>query len=164
MECGIDSGLFTPQLSAFSIVESLTDDDRALLSSYGEFLSFQPGQPIFEEGQNIEVLTLMVSGRVLLSRKHEAGTITLGYAEAGDCLGEVNLFNPGVAVSTATAEEFTQVWQITAQNLEEFLAVNPVAGGNLLVGLAVRLSTQLAQMHECLIRAQLATLSATYLA
>jgi len=160
----MESGLSTPQLPAISIVESLSDDDRALLSSYGEFLSFQPGQNLFEEGQNIDALTLIVSGSVVLSRKHEGGTITLGRAQSGVCLGEVNLFNPGVAVSTATAEEFTQVWQITAQNLEDFLTVNPVAGGNLLVGLAVQLSTQLAQMHDCLIRAQLATLSATYLA
>lgn len=160
----METNLSTPQLPAISIVESLSDDDRALLSSYGEFLSFQPGQHLFEEGQNVDALTLIVSGTVLVSRKHEGGTITLGRAKTGDCLGEVNLFNPGVAVSTATAEDFTQVWQITAQNLEEFLSNNPVAGGNLLVGLAVQLSTQLAQMHDCLVRAQLATLAATYLA
>lgn len=158
----MDSGIATPQLPAISIVENLSDDDRALFSSYGEFVSYQPGQILFEEGESYDELILILSGSVEMSRKHEKGVITLGRAGVGCCLGEVNLFHPAPTVSSAKAAEFTQAWKITATNLEEFLTVNPVAGGNILVGIATQISSQLAQVHACLLKAQMATLEASF--
>ncbi len=158
----MDSGLATPHLPAISIVENLSDDDRALLSSYGEFVSYQPGQKIFEEGESYDELIMILSGSVEMSRKHENGILTLGRAGEGCCLGEVNLFHPSPTVSTATAVEFTQAWKVSSANLEDFLTVNPVAGGNILVGIATQISSQLAQVHACLLKAQMATLEASF--
>ncbi len=154
----METPLETPELPAIGFVADLSDDDRLLLSSYGEFASFKANQTVIEQGQPQDSLYLVLSGLLHARRAVEDRELLLGRIEAGASLGEVNIFDPDVASATVIAVEFSQVWRINREDLEAFLETSPVAGGNLLVGIATQLSKRLRETNQRLVAAQLATL------
>ena len=54
----------TPKLPALGILEPLGDDDRDILSGYGEFLPANPDHPIIEEGMGQNGLYFVISGKL----------------------------------------------------------------------------------------------------
>ena len=67
--------------------------------------------------------------------------------------------NTHSASATVVAREFAQVWRISRENLEAFLETSPVAGGNLVVGIATQLSRRLRDVNERLVETQTALLN-----
>jgi CRP/FNR family cyclic AMP-dependent transcriptional regulator len=140
--------LSKPTLPAFSWIGHLKEDDRDLLSSYGEFFPGHPGNVIIEEGALQEDLYVVISGRLEVRAKQEDGTeIVIATVGPGETLGEISLFVPGPAAATVTAAEFSQLWRIADTDLMEFMQENPGAGNVLLRTLASILAQRLRQMN-----------------
>jgi CRP/FNR family transcriptional regulator, cyclic AMP receptor protein len=140
--------LSKPTLPSFSWIGHLKDDDRELLSSYGEFFPGHPGNVIIEEGAMQTEVFVVISGMLEVRAKQEDGTeVLLAQVGPGETLGEISLFNPGPAAATVTASEFSQLWRIADSDLIHFMEENPGAGNVLLRTLASILAQRLRQMN-----------------
>jgi CRP-like cAMP-binding protein len=137
-----------PTLPTFSWIGHLKDDDRELLSSYGEFFPGHPGNVIIEEGAMQTEVFVVISGELDVRAKQEDGTETLlARVGPGETLGEISLFDPGPAAATVTAVQFSQLWRIADADLLQFMTENPGAGNVLLRTLASILAQRLRQMN-----------------
>jgi CRP/FNR family transcriptional regulator, cyclic AMP receptor protein len=140
--------LTKPTLPTFSWIGHLKDDDRELLSSYGEFFPGHPGNIIIEEGAMQTEVFVVISGKLEVYAKQDDGSeILLAQVGPGETLGEISLFNPGPAAATVTAVEFSQLWRIADADLIHFMEENPGAGNVLLRTLASILAQRLRQMN-----------------
>jgi CRP/FNR family transcriptional regulator, cyclic AMP receptor protein len=140
--------LSRPTLPTFSWIGHLKQDDRELLSSYGEFFPGHPGNIIIEEGAMQTEVFVVISGKLEVRAKQEDGTeLLLAQVGPGETLGEISLFNPGPAAATVTAVEFSQLWRIADADLMHFMEENPGAGNILLRTLASILAQRLRQMN-----------------
>lgn len=143
----MSESLSKPTLPTFSWIGQLKEDDRDLLSSYGEFFPGHPGNVIIREGELQTDLFVVISGKLEVRAKQEDGSETLlAHVVPGETLGEISLFNPGPATATVTALEFSQLWRITDADLISFMEENPGAGNILLRTLATILAQRLRQV------------------
>jgi CRP/FNR family cyclic AMP-dependent transcriptional regulator len=143
----MSESLSKPTLPTFSWIGQLKQDDRDLLSSYGEFFPGHPGNVIIQEGDIQTDVFVVVSGKLEVRAKQaDGGEILLAHVVPGETLGEISLFNPGPATATVTALEFSQLWRITDTDLITFMEENPGAGNILLRTLATILAQRLRQV------------------
>jgi CRP/FNR family cyclic AMP-dependent transcriptional regulator len=138
----------TPELPAKGIIEPLGDDDRLLLSSYGEFRPVHERQVLIEEGHPQNSLYFVISGTLHATTMRGGRQVLLGKIGSGETIGEINIFHPGLASASVTAVEFSQVWRIDRQSLEDFMNVSPLPASHLLIGIASTLSRRLRDTNE----------------
>jgi CRP/FNR family cyclic AMP-dependent transcriptional regulator len=144
----MSESLSKPTLPTFSWIGHLKEDDRDLLSSYGEFFPGHPGNVIIEEGAQQTEVFVVISGKLEVRAKQEDGSeIVLAQVGPGETLGEISLFCPGPAAATVTAVEFSQLWRIADDDLNHFMEENPGAGNVLLRTLASILAQRLRQLN-----------------
>jgi len=147
-EAPMSETLSKPTLPPFSWIGHLKEDDRDLLSSYGEFFPGHPGNVIIEEGSMQTEVVVVISGKLEVRAKQEDGSeITLAQVGPGETLGEISLFQPGPATATVTAVEFSQLWRIADADLMNFMQENPGAGNVLLRTLASILAQRVRQLN-----------------
>ena len=130
------------------IISPLGDDDRRLLSSYGEFLPVPANQTIIKEGEEQESLYFIISGLLHATIERAGRSTLLGRVRTGETLGEVNIFTGGAASATVTAVEYSQVWRIDLGSLEDFINAHPLAAAHLLIGIATTLSKRLRETND----------------
>jgi CRP/FNR family cyclic AMP-dependent transcriptional regulator len=136
-----------PSLPIFSWIGHLKDDDRELLSSYGEFFPGYPNTVIIEEGSEQTEVIVVISGKLQVHVTQEDGeSRLLAEVGPGETLGEISLFTAGPATATVTATEFSQLWRIDDSDLIQFMTDNPGAGNVLLRTLATILAQRLRQV------------------
>jgi CRP/FNR family transcriptional regulator, cyclic AMP receptor protein len=138
----------TPELPAKGIIEPLGDEDRLLLSSYGEFRPVHERQVLIEEGHQQNSLYFVISGALHATTMRGGRQVLLGKISVGETIGEINIFHPGLASATVTAVEFSQVWRIDRGSLEDFMNVSPLPAAHLLIGISSTLSRRLRDTNE----------------
>lgn len=136
-----ESGLSGPQLPAVGLVDSLSAEDRALLSSYGQFNYVPEGTVLIEQGEPQEFLYFLISGN--LHAKSSDREILLGKIRGGEWFGEINIFDPAAALATVVAIDDSQIWRITRSELQQFFEHYPTPAFQLTVGIATGLSRRL---------------------
>jgi hypothetical protein len=140
----MSESLSKPTLPTFSWIGHLEEDDRDLLSSYGEFFPGHPGTVIIEQGVLQTEVFVVVSGELEVHAERPNGArILRARVGPGETLGEISLFDPGPATATVTATEFSQLWRIADEDLIQFMEDNPGAGNVLLRTLAAILAQRL---------------------
>jgi CRP/FNR family transcriptional regulator, cyclic AMP receptor protein len=137
-----------PEIPAIGIVAGLEDQDRALLSSYGEFLPVKPEQQIVTEGQPQDSLYFVISGVLHVHTEVDKRTVLIARIEAGTTIGEVNAFDPGTASASVTAKEFSQVWKASKDDIDQFVTAYPEAGSRLLSGIIRCMSQRIRHMND----------------
>jgi len=136
-----------PILPTFSWIGHLKQDDRELLSSYGEFFPGHPGNVIIEEGVLQTEVFVVISGELeVYSNREDDTEVLLARVGPGQTIGEISLFNAGPATATVRASEFSQLWRIADADLIQFMQDNPGAGNLLLRTLVTILSQRLRQI------------------
>ncbi len=138
----------TPELPAMGILTPLGDDDRRLLSSYGDFLPVQKDEFLIEEGMEQNSLFVVISGTLHASTIRSGHSVLLGKIVRGETIGEINLLDPSKASATVAAVEFSQVWKITRDSLEAFMNEYPLPAAHLLVGIGGTLARRLRDVNE----------------
>ncbi len=140
----MSESLTIPTLPTFSWIGHLKEDDRELLSSYGEFFPGHPGNVIIGQGVLQTEVFVVISGELEVYTEREDGTrILRARVGPGETLGEISLFDPGAATATVVATEFSQLWRIADEDLIQFMEDNPGAGNVLLRTLATILAQRL---------------------
>lgn len=136
----MSEALDQPVLPPIGFVADLKEEDRELLSSYGEFVPASPEHDLIEQGWPQEHLYLLISGQLEVRRIGLEKDVLIGVINPGEAVGETSVFDPGPASASVRPREFSQLWRIDRDNLNSYLADNPGAGMILLVGIATALS------------------------
>ncbi len=144
-----------PELPALGIVSGIEEEDRRLLSNYGEFLPVQEGDTLIEEGADQDSLLFLISGLLHVVTTQDDKITLLARVEPGASIGEVNLFDPGKASASVVAKSFSQVWKIRRNDLDDFLNTYPQAAGLLMIGLLSEMSKRLRNMNRKLSNTEL---------
>jgi CRP/FNR family cyclic AMP-dependent transcriptional regulator len=140
--------LTRPELPRFGILKGMEDEDRLHLSDFGEFLPAHPKQQIITNGMAQDSLYLVVSGLLHVHLTIDGREKLITRIEAGETLGEVNLFDPAVASASVTAQEFSQIWKANRADIEAFVETYPKAGCDLLSGILAGMSRRIRNMNE----------------
>ena len=102
----------TPQLPAIGFTADLDDAARIALGSFGQFVTVNEGQHLIEEGQPQDSLFLIISGNFHVTTASTGRDVLLGQLKAGNMMGEINIFDPGLASANVTAHSLSQAWKI----------------------------------------------------
>lgn len=138
----------TPQLPPVGILEPLGDEDRDILSGYGEFRPVQPGQHLIEEGMAQTGLFYIISGKLHATAMRGGHKVLLGGVQSGETVGEINLLDPSAASASVTAVDFSQVWYIDSKSLEAYINEYPRAAAWLLIGVGKTIARRLRSVNE----------------
>ncbi|MBT7959596.1 MAG: cyclic nucleotide-binding domain-containing protein [Akkermansiaceae bacterium] len=141
----------SPQLPAMGLIAGLEEDDRLFLSGYGDFLPVQEGQVLIEEGNEQKALYFVISGVLHVHTDKEDKRTLIARVQQGESLGEINIFDPGTASASVTAQSFSQVWKATREDLEAFIEAYPEAGIKLLIALVAELSRRIRHVNDKLV-------------
>ena len=144
-----------PELPALGIVSALEEEDRRLLSDYGEFLPMQEGDTLIDEGADQNSLLFLISGLLHVVTTKDDKLVLLARVEPGESIGEVNLFDPSKASASVVAKSFSQVWKARRNDLDDFLNAYPEAAGRLMIGLLSEMSKRLRNMNQKLSNTEL---------
>lgn len=140
--------LSMPKLPALGILEPLGDEDRDILSGYGEFLPVQPNKAIIEEGLDQNSLFFVISGKLHATSMRAGHMVLLGTIGRGETVGEMNLLDPSKASATVTAVEFSQVWRIDSESLDAYINEYPKAAAWLLIGVGRTIAHRLRIVNQ----------------
>jgi CRP/FNR family transcriptional regulator, cyclic AMP receptor protein len=142
------SNLSSPELPPLGLLAPLGDEDRRLLSSYGEFLPVQKEDKLIEEGQAQNALYIVISGGLHATILRGGHPVLLGRIGRGESIGEINVLDPAVASASVTAVEFSQIWRISCESLEEYMNAYPLPAAHLLIGIGKTLARRLRDVNE----------------
>lgn len=140
--------LTRPELPAVGIVAEMEPADRALLGGYGEFLPAQAGQILIKAGDNQDNLYLVISGLLHVSITVDGRQKLVARVEAGETLGEINVFDPGKASASVRAQQFSQVWKVNRNDIDLFVKAYPEAGASLLAGIVTVMCRRIRNMND----------------
>lgn len=122
------------------LLARLPDDDLKALASRGRVRRFNAGTTIFHEGDPGDALYVVVDGRVRISRISGSGTeATLAMVGAGDCFGDLALFDGRPRSATATAASATRTFVVSRDDFVAWVRERPAASLALLETLSLRL-------------------------
>ena len=133
------------------LVSGLDEDDRMLLSGYGDFLPMQEGQVLIEEGKEQNALYFVISGMLHVHTDKDDKRTLIARVQSGESLGEINIFDPGAASASVTAQSFSQIWKATRDDIEAFIEAYPEAGNKLLKAFTAELSRRIRHVNEKLV-------------
>lgn len=149
------SGFDRPTLPDAGWVSALKEEDRELLSTYGEFAGVHPDYDLIRQGDVQSHVYYVISGKLEVRRQGLEDDIIVGVIGPGESIGEISIFDPEPASASVRALEFTQVWKINRDSLLDFIQDSPVAGNALLMGICQILGRRLKQASTQLVDAKL---------
>jgi CRP-like cAMP-binding protein len=139
------------QLRAVSFLRTLTDTE---LSDFAALLTprtFAPREQIIEEGTAVSGIYLVCDGVVHVRRLAQKRELLLGRLGVGGFFGEINLFDPGVAMASIYAMKLTQVAYVDYESLRAFMAAQPAVGYKMVSGMMTELARRLRQTSTRLV-------------
>ena len=143
-----DSDLTSNELPAVGFAAELSADDRRALSCFGDFIPGNVDVPLIEEGADQSSLYFVLSGKLHAQTETDGRRVLLGRIEAGDIIGEVNIFDPGTASATVLPVEFAQLWSLDRSRFDEIVEKEPALAVTLLTAIATQLSKRLRDTNE----------------
>jgi CRP-like cAMP-binding protein len=144
----MSDALTNTQLPAIGFAAEISENDRRLISSFGDFLPVHPGKALINAGDEQNSLYLVISGVLHAHTLTDGRKTLLGRLGPGDVLGEVNIFDPGKASASVEALEFSQVWKINREMFDEMIKDEPAVASILLMSIARQLSRRLRDTNE----------------
>jgi CRP-like cAMP-binding protein len=130
-------------LARTGILAYMDDESREQFAAYGTAVSTSPGEVLIQEGAVNTRLYIVLSGTFNITTHLQRKEVHLDTVSAGDCVGEVAIFNPDRASATVTSLIAGRLWTIDADSLQEFLTDWPSAGCAALLGIDIILSRRL---------------------
>ena len=125
------------------ILAFMDDDSRRQFATYGTQMTTTPAQVIISEGEINRNLYIILSGTFNITTEALGKPVHLDTVGAGDCLGEVAIFNPDKASATVKSLHHGRLWTIDAAALQDFLYAWPEYGCAALLGIDIILSRRL---------------------
>lgn len=140
--------LTRPELPSIGFAANLPDEDRRILSAFGDFIPGHPDVPLIKEGAEQTSLYFVISGKLHAQTEADGRRILLGRLQAGDIIGEVNIFDPSTASATVMPIEFSQLWRLDRFMFDDIVEKEPGVAVKLLTSIATQLSKRLRETNE----------------
>jgi CRP/FNR family cyclic AMP-dependent transcriptional regulator len=137
-----------PALPAVGILAGLSDQSLINLATYGQFEQLAAGTNLIVEGDVQDRFYIVVSGKLVISAFAAGKEVRLSVAEAGECIGEVSLLEPGAASASVQVFEQAILWSMNLDDLRLYLSEHAGGGGALLMGMAQCLSQRIRQTNQ----------------
>lgn len=131
-----------------NILAFMDDEAREQFASYGTVRDTVPGEVIIQQGVVNLQLYVVLKGTFEITSDANGGSVHLDSVGVGDCLGEVAVFEPGVASATVTCSEAGQLWFIDVEHLQQFLLEWPHSGCAAILGISTILSRRLKRANN----------------
>jgi len=123
-----------------AFLAELPDSETEELSLLSEKRSYSNGETIFSQGDTLPGVFVVSKGAFKIFRSVGQGKIqVLDVLKPGQCIGEVQVFSNGIAVSNVEAKGNTECWIIPADVLRQMVYKNPVVSGVMLRHLAAKI-------------------------
>jgi CRP-like cAMP-binding protein len=124
------------------ILGELSDADTEWLAEQGSVESVDPGLPLIQQGEPIEVVHLVLKGRFLVARRGEVRD--LGSIAAGEMMGEMSFLDSRLpAADVRAGEERCEVLSLPRSAIQTRLEAEPELAARFYRGLARVLSARL---------------------
>ena len=126
-------------LANIPLFESLTEEElRALASRLQEHVA-EPGEIIFNQGDEGSRLYLIADGSVEISFGEGPGRVTLARLFAGQYFGELSVFDRAPRSASATATKRSRLMTLDGQDVVAFVDRNPATSLRIIAELSERL-------------------------
>jgi GNAT superfamily N-acetyltransferase len=109
---------------------------------------FEPGQPVFREGEADNQLRVVLQGDVEITVAGAAACV--GVVRGGECLGEMSLLTAKAHSATATARTHVEIATLDHEDLAELIRLRPDIGLHIYRNLAVGLGEKLKRLDVTL--------------
>ena len=130
-------------LRSVSFLKELTDEELESFSRLFTLAAIPPGEKIIEEGRAISSFYIVVKGTVHVRRTALKKELLLGRISGGGCVGETNLFDPGVATGSIYAIDKVSLASTNYETLRTFMSENPATGYKIVSALMLEVSRRL---------------------
>jgi signal transduction histidine kinase len=128
---------------------SLAPDEIACLLEHGSELTFNPGEPLFSEGDPAaECFFILLDGEVKVTKRVADGETLLVTHRAGQFTGEIGILTDDRAIATARATTAVRALKIQIDVLKEIIAECPTLSGIILPALIHRRPEAMAIAHQ----------------
>jgi len=104
-------------------------------------ISVKQGDTIFREGEEAEVMYVIVEGRVRITRQGSAGPVVLATLTTGAFFGEMAIVDRTGRSASAVAATDATLLVVAESELEQLLARRPDLGARMIRTLARRLKS-----------------------
>ena len=135
-------------LSNIALFESLTDEDLTALSQRVETVVYEPGDVIFQQGDEGSSLFVVEDGAVDISYGEGKVRVVLASLFNGQYFGELSLFDGSPRSATATASKRSRLIRLDREDLVDFVNKNP----NAALRIIAEMSERLRQTNELMSR------------
>lgn len=137
-----------PALPCLGILSGMSEQSLATLATYGHYTPLAAGTPLIVEGDGQDRFYVVVAGRLAITAVVAGREVPLSFAEAGECIGEVSLLEPGPASASVKVVEDAVLWSMNLDDLRMYLTEHAGGGGALLMGMAQCLSQRIRQTNK----------------
>lgn len=151
-----------PMLPPVGILAYLSSKSLCDLTNYGRFEKFASGERVILEGTEQNRLYIIVQGSLQISSLASGKEVVYCQIDAGECLGEISLFEGGTASATVTALQETVLWSLDIQELVQYLTEHVGGGGALLMGIARCLSHRLRAANQQVAKSRIQEIQVTF--
>ena len=126
-------------LSNIALFESLTDEDLTALGQRVETVIYEPGEVIFQQGDEGSSLFVVEDGAVDISFGEGKARVVLASLFNGQYFGELSLFDGSPRSATATASKRSRLIRLDREDLVDFVNKNPDAALRIIAEMSERL-------------------------
>ena len=135
-------------LKAIPLFAGFDDKEIAAFIAAAEPRSTPKGYAFFAMGRANSSLFIIRSGSVKVDRPGSAEEIPLATLKAGQAFGEMSFLDGSRTTASITAQEPTEVYEISRAAVDKLLAENPSLGGKLWRNIALGLKQRLSRANE----------------
>jgi GNAT superfamily N-acetyltransferase len=126
---------------ALALFGGLDEEQVNRLAGTCGLATFEPGEVIFQQGQQGSEMHLVLEGEVAIARTGAPGPV--GAVRKGECLGEISLLTAAAHSATATAVTRVETAVLGHRDLAELVRLRPDIGLGIYRNLAVGLGKKL---------------------
>jgi acetylornithine deacetylase/succinyl-diaminopimelate desuccinylase-like protein len=126
----------------------LSAEQVARLAGACGVAAFEPGEPVFREGEAGDRMQVVLRGEVAITVAGSAAAV--GVVRGGECLGEMSLLTAAAHSATATARTHVETAVLGRQDLAELIRPRPDIGLLIYRNLAVGMGEKLKRLNVSL--------------
>ncbi len=128
-----------------SIFHLLDKGEVETIASYFDLVSYPAGSVLIREGEHLDYLGIVVSGKLEASHRPTIGekAITIAHLEDGAHIGTIAFSRGRPAMASITAEEATDLLVLPAGKFESLAAAHPRTAVKILTGIIDVLTVRL---------------------
>jgi len=106
-------------------MDSMSDEDKAVLAEMLEVEFVPENIPIIHQGTSIQSLYLLRSGSVTITQKHADHVVALGSREGARTFGEISFFGDETAIANVIADQPCEVYKISCKHFRQLMQEHP---------------------------------------